>query len=170
MKTAKLVATIVLLATAFPLSTFATEPVLSDDLETPDALIREIISDDAGEETNIQLGENLDVEQLTQDPLVSSTKPIPTLDGINAEPAAASLADTEAEADTGATDPDKEAPLPTLVQEGVVQEEVPSKNTVNEENKIKEKKPKKKWTSVFTKETDAQRNDQETPDPLLDDF
>lgn len=171
MKTPNLVAAIVLLVTVIPMSTFATEPVLSDDQETPDALIREIISSEEGEETHIQLGENLDVEQLTQDPLVSSTKPT---DGrIHTESAAGST-ETDSNADEGSTDTgidasssdtDKETSLPTLVQE-----EVPSKNAVNEENKIKEKKPKKKWDSVFTRDTDEQRTDLETPDPLLDDF
>jgi hypothetical protein len=169
MKTTKLVATMVLLATTFSLSAFAAEPALSDDLETPDALIRGIINDDPSEETQIQLGENPDVEQLTQDPLIDSTKPNTTVDTTNSKPdtskpeLGSGLSDTELPA--GSTEPDKEASLPTLAQK-----EVPSKKAVKQENKIKEKKPKKKWTSVFTRDTDEQRTDLETPDPLLDDF
>jgi hypothetical protein len=153
MKTPKLVSTIVLLAMVVPLTTYATEPMLSDDLETPDALIREVNRGDQGE-TLIQLDKNLEVEQITQDPLIGTTEPYPVLDRINAEPA-----------DPGSANTDAQKSSPTLVQE-----EVPNKNTVNEKNKIKEKKPKKKWSSVFTRETEAQRTDQETPDPLLDDL
>lgn len=148
MKTPKLVSIIVWLAMVLPLTSYATEPMLSDDLETPDALIREVNRGDEGE-TLIQLDKNLEVEQITQDPLVGTTAPYPVLETINAEPA-----------DAGSANTDEQKPSPTLVQE----EDVPNRNTVNE------KKPKKKWSSVFTRETEAQRTDQETPDPLLDDL
>jgi hypothetical protein len=147
MKTSKLASTIVLLATMLPLTAFATEPLLSDDLETPDALIRDVNRGEAGE-SFIQLDKNLEVEQVTQDPLVGTTKPLPTPDRINTE-----------SADADSADAGKQKPSDTLVQE-----------EVREKNKVQEKKPKKKWSSVFTRENDAQRNDQETPDPLLDDL
>jgi hypothetical protein len=152
MKTPKLVSTIVLLATVLPLSSFAAEPMLSDDLETPDALIREVHSDDAGE-TLIQLDKNLEVEQVTQDPLIGATEPY-SRESINAEPADAASAKNDAEK-TSAT---------------LVQEDASRKNTVQEKTKIKEKKKKEKWSSIFSRETEAQRTNQETPDPLLDDL